>query len=346
MVDILTFDQALGKSSGAKRHVLLGNGFSRACRNDLFAYDALYTQASEKLSDQIRSAFDALGTTDFELVMRALLQASDLVKLYDPSDTSLDSRLQADAETLRDVLAAAIAGSHPARPNTISDEEYQACRMFLSHFDTYYSINYDLLLYWTLMHRDVDELELTCNDGFHQPEEGQQEYVVWDIADVGSQNVFYLHGALHVFDAGAEIHKYTWCNTGIPLVDQIRAELAKNHNPVYVAEGSSESKTERIQHSAFLSRGYRSLPSIGGSLFVFGLSLAPNDEHVLRLIEKGKMRKVFVSIFDDPATTENQRIIARALALSGGREDSRRRNPLEVQFFSAESAHVWGSDES
>ena len=342
MVKLLTFDQALKQTEGHKRHLLLGNGFSRACRDDLFAYDALFAQAKGKLSKSAKKAFDALGTTDFESVMRSLKQAADLLKVYAPKYPKLAKRLAADANTLRDVLAHAIASSHPKRPNEIKDDEFKACRAFLRHFDNIYTLNYDLLLYWAMMHNDVDDLPVTCNDGFHQPEDGPEEYVVWDVSDVGSQHVFYMHGALHVFDAGAEVQKYTWCNTGIALVDQIREALGENQYPIYVAEGSSESKMQRIQHSAFLSRGYRSLPAVSGSLFIYGHSLASNDEHVLRLVEKGKVTTAYVSIYGDPKSKDNQRVIARAAALQEGRENSRRRNKLDVRFFKAASARVWG----
>lgn len=342
MITLLTFEEALKQANGGKRHLLLGNGFSRACRNDLFAYDALFAQAQDQLSPRAKRAFEALKTTDFEVVMRALRQAVDLIQVYAPTNASLAKQLEEDVNKLRDALAQAIASSHPDRPSKIKDAEFSACRAFLSHFDNIYTLNYDLLLYWALMHSDGDNLNIVCNDGFHQPEDGPEDYVVWEVGDAGSQNVFYMHGALHVFDAGAEVQKYTWCNTGIALVEQIRQALRENRYPIYVTEGTSESKMNRIQHSAFLSRALRSFAHIGGSLFVYGHSLANSDEHVLRLIERGAVRKVYVSIYGDPKSKDNQRIITRAQAFKSGREQSGRRNGLEVAFFDSASAKVWG----
>jgi hypothetical protein len=341
MVELLTFDQALKQAEGGKKHVLLGNGFSRACRNDLFAYEALFTQAQETLSPRAKNAFHALRTTDFEVVMRALQQAVDLVHVYAPTNAALAKLFTEDTEKLRDVLAQAIASSHPDRPNKIKDREFAACRLFLSHFDNIYTLNYDLLLYWALMHNDVDDQVIAGNDGFHQPEDGPEDYVEWDVGGVRSQNVFYLHGALHVFDAGAEVRKYTWCNTGIALVDQIREALGQNRYPIYVTEGTSKSKMKRIQHSAFLSRALRSFAQISGSLFVYGHSLANSDEHVLRLIERGKIKTVYVSIYGDPNSKDNQRIISRARGFTDCRALCSRRNKLGVAFFDAASAKVW-----
>lgn len=343
MTPLSTFEEAINEA-GSNRHLLLGNGFSRACRNDLFAYDALFTEAKDKLSPTARSAFDALGTTDFEQVMRALRQAVSLIDSYESVGSSLSQRLRRDADDLRDVLAQVIASNHPELSNEIGDTEFSFCRRFILQFNTIYTLNYDLLLYWALMKDDLDNLKLPRDDGFREPEEGPQEYVTWNQLNTDGQNVFYMHGALHIFDAGSEVQKYTWSNTGIPLIEQIRDALASNRYPLYVSEGDSKSKLNRVMHSAYLSRGYRSLVHIRGSLFVFGHSLQDSDEHVLKCIEGSNITDLFVSIFGDPDSDDNKRIINRALNIATIRERSRKGKSavLNVKFYDAESAKVWG----
>ena len=44
-IRLMTFAEALEAATDGKKHVLLGNGFSRALRNDIFAYDALFQRA-------------------------------------------------------------------------------------------------------------------------------------------------------------------------------------------------------------------------------------------------------------------------------------------------------------
>ncbi len=342
MPEVLDFQSALAGARG-KRHLLLGNGFSRACRNDLFAYDALFEKAKGSLSPTAMAAFNALGTTDFEIAMRALRQAAVLAKAYGAEYNRLVELFNTDVDSIRVLLAEVIASNHPSRMDEIPDQQFRNCRTFLKDFSTIYTLNYDLLLYWALMRNDVDGLRPTCNDGFRFPDDGPEDYVVWDFNDHGSQNIFYLHGALHVFDAGAEVQKYTWSNTGIALVDQIRAALEEYRYPIFVSEGTSQSKLERVMHSSYLIRGYRSLSAIGGSLFIFGHSLHSNDEHVLKCIEDNKVTQLYVSIFGDPSSSENQRIINRAQSLSSKRHRTRRSNPpnLDVMFYDATSAQVW-----
>ena len=84
---LITFDQALARVPPDRvPHVLLGNGFSRACRNDIFDYGALFDRADfNHLSPLAREAFGILGTRDFEVVMRALKDAAKLIRLYAPA---------------------------------------------------------------------------------------------------------------------------------------------------------------------------------------------------------------------------------------------------------------------
>jgi len=339
-VDLLSFDEALTRGAGHnKRHLLLGNGFSRALRNDIFSYDALFDRAEfGTLSPLARRAFDVLGTTDFEVVMRALRGAASLVEIYAADNPGLAEQMRADADGLRELLVRTIAANHPSRPGDVANAAYERCRAFLSCFDTVYTLNYDLLLYWALMQ---DELEphLDSDDGFRTPDDGPTDYVTWEVEKTDSQKIFYLHGALHIFDGGTEIKKYTWVNTGIPLIDQIREALKNNLYPLFVAEGTTSQKLTRIKHNEFLGRAYRSFAKIGGCLYVYGHSMAANDEHIIKLIEKNKVSHLFVGLYGSPESDGNQYIIDRVLKISSARPQKR---PIAVDFFDAASAQVWG----
>lgn len=345
-IKIVDFEVAMAAAKRAGHvHALLGNGFSRACRDDIFSYGALFDRADfSDLSSYCREAFTALETTDFEVVIKALKSAAVLLNTYEPEASDIVALMQSDAEKLREVLVRAIAGSHPAWPGEIARESYVACRSFLSNFERVYTLNYDLLLYWAYMQ---DELEpaLECDDGFRKPDE-PQDYVTWEVENSYEQKIYYLHGALHLFDAGSELQKYTWLNTGVRLIDQVRAALAASKYPLFVSEGTSTEKLERIKHSGYLHRGLASMPKVTGSMFVYGLSFAENDDHVLRMIEIGKIDHLYVSLFGDPDADANVLIVERAMKLVENRKarNAGRRRPqeLQIEFYSAQSARVWG----
>ncbi len=337
---LLTFTEALRDSDrNSRRHLLLGNGFSIACRPHIFAYGKLFEQADfSKISPTAKKAFTALGTQDFEKVIKALRDASKIVAAYGGSP-DLAAALAADADGLKEILVQTIAASHPAWPGELTEAEYQACRAFLSHFNTVYTFNYDLLLYWVQMHTEEGE-NPSSDDGFRTPQDDYDSaYVVWEPDQSHEQNMWFLHGALHVFDSGTEIQKYTWKNTGIRLINQIRDALSRNYFPLFVSEGTSDEKYERIRHNDYLAKAYRSFSSIQGALFIFGHSLAENDNHYLRCIQRGKVSHLYVGLYGDPSSDANKFIMRRANELTNGR----RARPLGVSYFDAASANVWGT---
>jgi hypothetical protein len=323
---------------------MLGNGFSIAIRPTIFSYNTLLERAREsgRLTSEMARVFAKLGTTDFESVMEAYEKAAVLVSIHEGDNPRLADRLRRVASELRDVLAETIAANHPARPYEIGRKQYASCRRFLAHFDgCIYTLNYDLLLYWTFMQSEIPP-ELKSDDGFRHPVDQEQEYVVWEVQNSTHQRIFYLHGALHIFDAGAELLKYTWSKTEIPLVEQIRRALGQRKYPRIVTEGTCEQKLDKIQHSGFLNRAYRSFSEIGGSLFVYGHSFAENDEHLLKLIEGGKVKRLFVGLYGDANQPGNQDIIRRAWLMKQRREGIGR--TLDVHFFDAQSALVWDDE--
>jgi hypothetical protein len=338
---ILTFQEALAESQRfSKRHLLLGNGFSIACRPDIFLYGKLYEQADfSKLSPTAKKAFAALDTQDFERVIKALRDTKLILQAYGGAPQSFLDTLQSDADGLRELLVETIAHSHPAWPGDVTEDEYASCRAFVSNFNTVYTFNYDLLLYWAQMHTE-EGVAPVSDDGFRKSDaDYDAAYVVWEPNQSHEQNTWFLHGALHVFDTGTEIQKYTWVNTGVRLIDQIRDALRKGYFPLFVSEGTSAEKLERIRHSDYLAKAYRSFSEITGALFIYGHSLAENDEHYLKRIERGKLSHLYIGLHGEPTSSSNKSIIRRAGKMASNR---RRGAPLAISYFDTRTAKVWG----
>lgn len=364
---MISFQEALGATEDRKRYLLLGNGFSISIFPDCFSYASLFQEAKEQgLFDdtpELAAAFEILGTIDFEFVMDGLKVATKLAPLYGFDATKMAEH----ADLLKEVLVEAIAGRHPARPNEVSEQQYEACREFLRHFiganrgnarGKIYTLNYDLLLYWTALH-DIVKIDwdgdniairqdpaLDHDDGFRAPEaDYDAEYVAWDQFSAShDQTISFIHGALHLYERGPELAKLCWERSGNkPLMDQIRAALDEDKYPLFVWEATTEIKLARINRSAYLSKSLRSFDGCCGTkkaaLFVIGHSLADNDAHVLDRISHGKVAQVFVSLFGDPDDEKNKTVRAKAEAWRAVRHE---RYPLEVQFINADSIHIWG----
>lgn len=356
MTDLMTFAEAIADSEQhSKRHLMLGNGFSIGCRADIFHYASLYGEADFSAIPEAKQVFEALETQDFEVAIGALESGLRVLPIYAPRETASVQVMRDHAGALKELLVATIANNHPPNPNAIHDREFWACRQFLSHFlasnkgGHVFTLNYDLLLYWALMHDDNpfddDAVELRKNDSFGNDEDDPEaDYVVWqDETAAHSANVLFLHGALHLFDSGAELQKYTWVRKGEPLVDQARAAIAANKFPLFVAEGTSTQKKNKIRHNAYLYQCFKVLTANAQTgthcFFLFGHSLAESDDHILVRLGRGRFKKLYVGIFGDTDTPENKKVIARTNTIAALRHDS---YPLEVVFFDSSSANVWG----
>lgn len=352
---LMTFAEAIVDSDQfSKRHLLIGNGFSIACRADIFHYGSLFAQADFSAAPEVVDVFKAMRTQDFEAAIRALEKAALILPAYVGKGSAASASMLKHAAILKEILVQTIAGNHPHVPMDVDDDKFWACRRFLANFLTgpkagsVFTLNYDLLLYWTLMHDDMpfaEPIDLAISDGFGNDEdEPDAEYVVWQ----GETNahgacVMFLHGALHLFDTGKDLVKYTWVRKGVPLIDQARAALANDAFPLFVAEGTSAQKKTKIRHNAYLYQCFKQFTAnvqVGTHcMFVFGHSLAENDDHILTRIGRGRCKKLYVGIYGDPLQAENEAIMARAKGLAALRSE---KWPLSVAFYDASSAQVWG----
>lgn len=341
------------------KHLLLGNGFSIACEPKIFTYASIYQEAEFGSHTQVKKAFDLLGTTDFELVIDALEKSSIVVPAYRKGFLNTCKKMKRDCDTIKGLLISTISSRHPARPSDIPEHKYNKCRKFLSHFiqrnnrGRIYTLNYDLLLYWALMHElDNVDGDNRFADGFGRKtwiENGEvyaSDELFWQGKST-SQNIHYLHGALHLYDAGHQVQKFSWTDTGISLIDQSREALKEGKFPLFVTEGNNLRKMEKINHNAYLFTSFRSFEDVINSgkssepgntcLFLYGISFSTNDNHIFNKIGHGRIKHLFVSIYGDPASVPNKEIVARAEALKSQRD----KFPLKITYYDAASAEVW-----
>lgn len=322
---MLTYSEALERlEEGERPSIVLGNGFSRAWRSDIFDYANLLEAANFGARDEnIRSLFQRLETYDFEAVMKCLVSARTVLESYGDQEDLIE-QIRVDEQGLKDALIAAIADTHPARPWDVTDEQYQAVQSFLCRFSNVFTLNYDLLLYWA---RNVElGLQYRTDDGFRR----ESKWVSYGTR----QDVHFLHGGLHIFDSSGGVKKHTF-NAGGGIVDQVRENLNEGKFPLFVSEPTSARKLARIEHNPYLNFCYRALTKLCGTVIVLGHSIDENDKHIFDALKRSGATQFFVSLFGDEESPENNRSRANAMAfLSGGGR--------VVDFFDAATAPVWG----
>lgn len=347
-----SFEEAMewaAEGSEEKVALLLGNGFSIAYNPEIFTYDALASRAENQnlLPPVARRLMEETGKSDFESIMRTLQGTLDtLVSLDAAAHRALIDEIEGAVAAVREALAVSVAGLHPNRPFEISESSYLRVRAFLDRFKSIYTVSYDLLTYWALM-QDFDGLRTrSSDDGFRDSGVENDDTVLWDMYDAHHQNLFYLHGALHLYVGRDGLRKMTYARTQDALVDQIRRQLAVRRYPLYVAEGLSADKVARINGSAYLSRALRSFSGRANPLIVFGHSLDENDDHIFEGLVRSKVKRLAISLHGDPSSQENQIIQRRAEGLRVRRAQRwGDRHPLAIYYFDAASVPLWHSNE-
>ncbi|WP_370548823.1 DUF4917 family protein [Gilliamella sp. B14384G12] len=105
--------------------MLLGNGFSQACRNDIFNYQNLFQQANFGARDEnIRGISDSFDTYDFEKIIRTLESAQTICTAYN-IDLLIIDQISVELEQLKNSLIQVISQTHPTRSSSI-DEQHRS----------------------------------------------------------------------------------------------------------------------------------------------------------------------------------------------------------------------------
>ena len=307
--------------------ILLANGFSQAWDHIIFNYKYLLQAANfGDRAPQIQELFKKLKTYDFEKVMKRLVSTQLVLEIYG-ADPQLIETVKQDQEILKSALISAISNTHPKLPSNVTNDQYTSVRKLLSRFNQIFTLNYDLLLYWSKNKNDLPPEKYSTDDGFRGFPTYWQGYGT-------DQEVHFLHGGLHIYDTVSGIRKHKCTEDGVPIIDQVRQNLEQGKFPLFVAEPTYEKKRARIEHNPYLNYCLRQLRALTGTLFIYGHSIADNDSHIFEEIKKSHITKIFISIYGDMDSQENRATMMRARNQLFG---------MDIEFFQAETTPVWAA---
>lgn len=273
---------------------LVGNGASIAV-DGAFGYKALLQEARQRglLTPQVEDLFRSFDTNDFELALRLVWHATKVNSaLQIPDD--LTCQVYQD---IRQALIETVRAVHPAHADVAS--RLPSMYSFLKQFSTVLSLNYDLLVYWTMTYglnvQDQHQFKDCFLDGSFNDD--------WKrfrgrIREQTNTLVFYPHGNLalrrDVLDREGKIH-----DQGAGLLEAIlRTWGTGNYVPLFVSEGTSAQKLSAIQSSYYLSTVYREvIPSLEGTLTIFGWGMGEQETHLLQRLAQANVARVACSVY-------------------------------------------------
>ncbi|MBN2483909.1 MAG: DUF4917 family protein [Candidatus Omnitrophica bacterium] len=298
---LITYQEVIKSLNKKKRekHLLLGNGFSQAYDSKIFSYNALSDFVAETEDELLQKLFNVINTTNFETVM-SHLDIFYKLALEFLEDKKLAKKILKAKGSLKDNLINAISELHPEHVFKIPEKASRKCATFLGEYlyngGNVFTTNYDLLLYWVLM-KNKDELENIC-DGFGKEYIEKDEYdpdfesefgdLEWG-PNQADQHIYYVHGALHIFDTGVSIEKEIYEEDY--LLTNIKKRIDKKEYPVFVTAGDGKQKLAHILHNPYLDYCYKQLSTITGSLVAFGFGFGKYDSHIVEAINKAAKQK-------------------------------------------------------
>ncbi len=345
--NLKTYDQIVSelKSKNRQKHLLFGNGFSMAYDPNIFSYNALSNFIDKTNNDLLKKLFDIVNTKNFELIMQQLDNFIEIAKVFS-TDSSLVLKLTEASDTLKNSLIEAVKELHPEHVFSIAEEKSVQCFNFLSEYLSnngfVFSTNYDLLPYWVLMRNEAQY----SIDGFGRELENPDEIIIGEDADWSElrwgkykemQTVYYLHGALPIFDTGIDVIKEVY-GSGHLLLENINGRMAKKQYPIFVTAGNAKEKLNHIMHNKYLSFCYERLCDIKGSLVTFGFNFSENDSHIIEAINKAahqgkrggehdKLLSIYIGVFSEADLAHIEQIHGKF--------------KCKVNLYNAQTARIW-----
>lgn len=325
MLSLIKFSEALKTTeNNTNKKLLLGNGFSISQTNGNFAYDNLRENCDIKNDDNLFRLFKGLDTNDFEAVIKSLEDASVVSKAY-RNDAAKQYRQE--AENVRQYLIQAIQNVHPKSLSDIQDEEIKSCGSYIKKFESIFTVNYDLLLYWVSISTGE------CEDGFGL---GKNESGFRGPFKTKARcNIFNVHGGLHLFlNSNRDVEKKIYTN-GINLLDEISEVIrSQKRLPLYVAEGTSEQKLNKIRSVPYLNYCYQQLEKSSGIIFIFGHSILGKDTHIYDAIFASNITDVYYCIYNLEDISRTNEEFAKY---------KERNKKIKVHYIDVSDFNIWDS---
>lgn len=308
--------------------ILLGNGASIAV-DDRFNYRSLYEQAAlGDLQAHIQRIFNGFETENFEYVLRLLWQATHVNNALNIEENRTEEAYQ----HVRRSLIQTVNTVHPEYGEI--EHHLPNIYNFLRNFRTVLSLNYDLIVYWTMMY-GLNQEEHIFKDCFNRQRfNGEWARYREQLDHKPVTLVFYPHGNLILStDVGEQELKLS-TRTQEDLLQEITTSWDQGRVvPLFVSEGTREQKVKAINRSFYLSTVYREVMSQSKTdLTILGWSFGEQDLHLLERMQNQEIRRVAVSVF-----RQNQQYcedVSRVIRIKLG-------PAVHVDFFDVESPGCW-----
>jgi len=140
------------------------------------------------------------------------------------------------------------------------------------------------------------KLQNTVDDGSRQLSLfGGEKAYVFDI-ESATQNLFFLHGAFHIYKDGKSVRKITQSDKA--LYDRVE-DILNNDELDLVCIFQTENKIDEIVKNPYLTKCLTKLNALSGTMVIIGSSLDDNDNHIFESIAKSNIATLYISTLEN-----------------------------------------------
>jgi len=276
--------------------ILIGNGASINVW-DKFRYSSIFAHAtsspsSSPLNRLDRQLFTSLVTQNFEQVLSSLKTAGIINRALGLPDSLITQRY----DSIKQSLVGTINELHvPWR--LVPDYVIAAIRAEILNYRYIFTTNYDLLIYWSMMFQNnpAPFIDYFFNEAFDSTDT--------EIFDSERSEVFYLHGALHLYKdpSGKTLKRRAGDSNLLDLFGQPYPGHP-NAIPLIVSEGTSEDTLSSINQSDYLMFAFNQFMNNQNEMVIFGHSLSDSDMHIVEAMRTWEGQRIAISLLPDTAT--------------------------------------------
>ena len=139
------------------------------------------------------------------------------------------------------------------------------------------------------------KLKVKVDDGSRQVSLfGGEKAYVFDV-ESATQNLFFLHGAFHIYKDGKSVRKITQSDKA--LYDRVE-DILNSDELDLICIFQTENKIDEIENNTYLTKCLNKLNTLSGTMVIIGSSLDDNDDHIFNEINKSKVETLYISSLD------------------------------------------------
>lgn len=337
MMKVFSFQGAISDSAcTSDRHALFCTTLESSCTSQMFNNRP---SGFLGLADYIEKVSNAFSDREVVGLINSIRKSNELLGVYEGLGDGLAEQLRKDSDFMRDLLAnrvsSSLSGCLPKAYDTLADEGFGACLRFVSHFNSVFSENFDMLPVWAKTQTMALQRSNNLSHNFTIKSDGSGVHSDPGPDRATSTRFWFLVEGEDRPECSALPEQAIFLSARLRLVETMCSAFTSGRMPVLDPLEHADSSVAAFRHREYLKDGREAFDSLSGGLFLFARSMSEVSEPFVRCLRSSKVEKVYLSVFDGLTSPGTQELLEFLTATS----KSSSTHHFDLACFDAES--IW-----